>query len=224
MRTEIRALLRAAMLLAAAAGAACSTGKALWREVGAGDDESPLAGAVERLGGMPFAMAYVRAGDQYEALVLLGSIDADAVQTWYGREGLAIQLQRGRLIYSRGLPLDIAESYAAAPAVDEERLYCGRGIELTVVPELYYSRLRDRHEFQAELRQNIGCSVEEIVTPAYAGETLRVEERYLLPPHPRPQRRTRWLHPQTGQLLRLEYAEHPAYPALTIVWLKAAAQ
>ncbi|MFA5940150.1 MAG: hypothetical protein WC809_12405 [Sinimarinibacterium sp.] len=220
-----RAVLRALAIVATALLAACNTVTTLVKErMTEGDQGSPMVRAVTGLGDLPFASAYVRSGDRFEGLVILGSIDAGAVQNWYGREGFMLQIKGDRLTYSRGLPVDVLETYPAALAFAEQEYDCGDGIRYAEPPALFYTRLRNETGFLAELRQDLSCRIEPIVTPGYAGDALRVDESYLFLPHPQPQRRTRWLHPQTRQLLRLEYAEHPLAPEVTISWLKPAAR
>lgn len=220
-----RAVLRAVAILGAALLAACNTVTTLVKErVTEGDQGSPMVRAVTGLGDLPFASAYVRSGDRFEGLVILGSIDASGVQTWYGREGFALQLQGDRVIYSRGLPVDVLETYPAALAFAEQEYDCGGDVRYSEPPALFYTRLRNETGFLAELRQALRCRIEPIVTPGFAGDALRIDETYQFLPHPKTQRRTRWLHPQTRQLLRLEYAAHPLAPEVTISWLKPAAR
>lgn len=220
-----RVLARTVLVLSAAVLTACNTVTTVVKErLSSEGPASPIGRAIAGLGDLPFASAYVRVGDRFETLVVLGSIDASGVQTWYGRQGVELQLQGDRVIYSRGLPVDVLETYPASPAFAQIDYDCVGGPPYAAAEAaLYYTRIAGSVEFTAEVRRALACRFESIVTPGYSGEALRVDEVYELPPHPRPQRRTKWLHPQTRQLLRLEYAEHPVAPQFTIAWLKPAA-
>lgn len=203
-------------------GAACSTPQALRQVLPGADEVSPLGGPMAELGRLPYASMLLRAGERFEALLLLGHVAADGTQTWYGMAGLALQLRDGRVIYSRGLPVDIFESHAAG-APNDEPVDCGDGSSVTVPDRLHYTRLREQPEFFTEMRESLVCTREAIVTPGYSGTALRIEERVALWPDPRRQTRVRWFAEGTGQLLRAEYGEHPWYPQIALYLIKPVA-
>lgn len=221
MRTD-RPLLRRWTALAAAVLllGGCNTARLAVSE-GLGDGQaSAVGGAIGGLAGLPFASAYVRSGRAYEGFVVLGDVDARGVQTWYGKDGLLLQLDGAHVVRSRGLPVDIAETHAAAAALTYD---CGDGLEYQAGPALHYARLGHTTDFIAEIRESLSCRIEPLATPAYAGDALRIDELYRIAPHPRTQLRSVWLHPRTRELLRLEYAEHPLAPEISILWVKPVA-
>ncbi len=218
----LRMMWRGALLAMAAGVSACGTTAAVYDAVSQGDQApSELSKPIVYAGQLPYASAYVRSGTDFQGLMVLGIVSPTGVQTWYGRDGLAVQIDAGRMIYSRGLPLDILDSYsAAAVPADASTIDCGDGQTTAVTPALYYTRMRESDTYLAEVRDEIRCSRENIVTPGYSGPALRIDERYVFPPHPKPQRRSRWLIEATGQLLRIEYDKHPLYPEIGIYLLK----
>ena len=100
---------------------------------------------------------------------------------------------------------------------------CGGDQSVAVPERLHYSRLREQQRFFTEVRESVVCTREAIVTPGYSGMALRIDERVALLPDPRRQTRTRWLAEETGQLLRLEYGEHPWYPQIALYLIKPVA-
>lgn len=175
--------------------------------------------ALERL---PYASMLLRVGERFQALLLLGHVADDGLQTWYGVDGLVLQLRDGHVIHSRGLPVDIFESHAAG-AADAGFVDCGDDIRAALPDGLHYTRLRDQQIYFAELRESVRCTREAIITPGYAGPALRIEEQIALLPGRRPQLRTRWLAEGSGQLLRVEYGKHPWYPEIGIYLIKPVA-
>jgi hypothetical protein len=175
--------------------------------------------ALERL---PYASMLLRVGERFQALLLLGHVADDGLQTWYGVDGMVLQLQDGQVIHSRGLPVDIFESHAAG-AADAGFVDCGEDIRAALPDGLHYTRLRDQQTYFAELRESVRCAREAIVTPGYSGPALRIEERVALLPGRQPQLRTRWLAAGSGQLLRVEYGDHPWYPEIGIYLIKPVA-
>ncbi len=188
-------------------------------------DEPPsqTGNAIANLATMPFANAYVQAGTKFDALVLLGMVGPGSLETWYGTKGLTVIVDDARVLYTRGLPeMNIAESIDAGLVLDYRRLDCGRGRVHLAMPTLRYNRLEGEREYFPELTESLKCTVEALATPGFLGDALRVDETILFPPHRKPQQRTRWLHPGTGQLLRLQYGPSPYYPEIEILWLKVA--
>ncbi|MEQ1438351.1 hypothetical protein AAG565_03210 [Fontimonas sp. SYSU GA230001] len=205
--------------------AACNTVNTLVEERAGGEQAgTPMTRAITGLADLPFASAYVRSGDRFEGLLILGSIDAGGAQTWYGRDGLVLQLDGDRVTYSRGLPVDVLETYPADVGGVEPTQDCGDGVSHTEPPSLFYTRLRGAVDYLAEQRIDLRCRIEALVTPAYGGAAIRIDETYRVLPYRHTQRRSLWLHPQTRQLLRLEYGPHPAAPELSIVWIKPPAR
>lgn len=208
----------AALLAAVAVLSGCNTATTLVkRSIGADAEQATIGRAVAGLADLPFASARVSSGRAFDGFVVLGSVDGRGVQTWYGREGMYLQMRGDRVIHSRGLPVDIAEYHDAEAVLTYD---CGNGVEYVAQPGLFYMRLRESTEFIAAMRESLTCRVEALITPAYGGDALRIDESYRVEPHPRLQRRTVWLHPQTRQVLRLEYGEHPLAPELSIVWIR----
>ena len=222
MKTESRSRRLAAILALSLALGGCSAAQTLRGVLPGTGEASPLSRPAAGLVRLPYALAFLRVGDHFQALLLLGHVSDDGIQTWYGIDGLALQLQDQRVIYSRGLPVDIFESHAAG-ALRDEPLDCGQGQRIVLPEWLHYTRLREQAGFFTEQRESIRCTRENIVTPGYEGVALRVEEQVALLPHPRPQTRTRWLAEGTGQLLRLEYGEHPWYPEIALYLIKPVA-
>lgn len=215
-------LLRAAALLLAGVLAACGTVQTAREALPGRTAASPLSGPMAGLTRLPYASMYLRVGGYFHALLLLGHVAADGTQTWYGVDGLALQLRDGQVIHTRGLPVDILDSHAAgpvaAPAID-----CGEALAVVAPEPLYYTQLRDRPGHFTELRESIDCRREAIVTPAYTGPALRIDERVALLPGRRVQLRSRWFVEATGQLLRIEYGEHPWYPQIALYLIKPVA-
>jgi hypothetical protein len=201
---------------------ACSATQQLREALPGTTPPSPLGGPMAGLQRLPYASMLLRAGARFEALLLLGHVADDGVQTWYGVDGLVLQLHEGQVIHSRGLPVDIFESHAAGAAA-AGFVDCGGDIRAALADGLRYTRLRNEPTYFAELRESVGCSREAIVTPGYSGPALRIDEWVALLPGRRPQLRTRWLAADSGQLLRMEYGDHPWYPQIGIVMIKPVA-
>jgi hypothetical protein len=220
---RLRSLLRVTGVAALTAViAACSTPQALRQALPGADDVSPLGGPMAGLERLPYASMLLRVGDRFQALLLLGHVNDDGVQTWYGIDGLALQLQDDRVIHSRGLPLDILDSHAAGQLA-EQPVDCGADRSIPVPERLFYTRFRDQTSYFTELSESVTCTREAIVTPGYSGPALRIEERVALLPHPRRQTRTRWLAEDSGQLLRVEYGDHPWYPEIALYLIRPVA-
>jgi hypothetical protein len=202
--------------------AACSAPRVLRDALPGESAASPLGGPMVELGRLPYASMLLKVGKRFQALLLLGHVGDDGTQTWYGVDGLVLQLQDGRVIHTRGLPVDIFDSHAAGEPITEP-LHCGEGRNVAVPERLHYTRLREQQTYFTELREEIRCTREAIVTPGYSGMALRVDERVALLPHRRRQTRTSWLAEDTGQLLRLEYGDHPWYPQIGIYLIKPVA-
>ncbi|MES0875172.1 YjbF family lipoprotein [Sinimarinibacterium thermocellulolyticum] len=214
--------LRSLVVLLAGMIAACGTVQRVRDALPGGDAASGLAGPIAELARLPYASMYVRVGSRFHALMLLGHVAVDGTQTWYGMDGLALQLKNDHVIYTRGLPTDIFESHAAGMPMDGN-LDCGDGVSVTALEWLYYTRLRDQQSDVAEVTESVRCVRETIVTLGYSGPALRIEERVALLPDRRRQVRTRWLVEGTGQLLRLEYGDHPWYPEIGLYLIKPVA-
>ncbi|WP_370307140.1 YjbF family lipoprotein [Sinimarinibacterium flocculans] len=224
MRTDscsVRRMLVAALLLPAMALGGCSTSRALRGALPGSEAPSVLGGVLPRMERLPYASMLLRANDRFEALLLLGHVGADGVQTWYGIDGLVVQLRDGRVIHTRGLLVDVHDSHAAG-VLREMPEDCGAA-GAQVSEWLHYTRLREHKDYFAEQRESIHCTRETVVTPAYSGPALRVEERIALHPHRERQARTRWFAEGSGQLLRLEYGEHPWYPQIALYLIKPVA-
>ncbi|MEC9362803.1 MAG: YjbF family lipoprotein [Pseudomonadota bacterium] len=215
------ALWATGMVLAVAL-AGCSAAQSIRQALPGVQQASPLGGPMATLEDLPYASMFLRVGDRFQALLLLGHVAGDGTQTWYGVDGLALQLRDQRVIYSRGLPVDLFESHAAGSRV-ETPVDCGGDQSVAVPERLHYSRLREQQRFFTEVRESVVCTREAIVTPGYSGMALRIDERVALLPDPRRQTRTRWLAEETGQLLRLEYGEHPWYPQIALYLIKPVA-
>lgn len=223
MRIDRRAL-RWLMLAVTVCLAGCRTISAVSDSALFGDEmPSQTGNAVANLTQMSFASAYVQAGPRFDALVLLGTTGPGPIETWYGAKGMTVVVDDVRVLYTRGLPdMNIAESIDAGAVLDYQRLDCGRGRSYLAMPTLRYNRLEGADEYFAELTESQVCRVESLASPGYLGDALRVDEVVAFPPHRKRQLRTRWLHPGTGQLLRLQYEASPYYPELDILWLKVA--
>lgn len=216
--------LRIAVLLFVAVLGGCRTISAVKNSALFSDDVPSQTGtAIANLEQMPFAAAYVQAGTRFDALLLLGMIGPGSQETWYGAKGLTVVVDEARVLYTRGLPTaNIAESIDAGGVLDYQRYDCGRGRTYLAAPSLRYNRLDGSREYLAEITESLTCSVEALATPGYLGDAIRVDETVVFPPHKKPQQRSRWLHPGTGQLLRLKYDASPYYPEIEIIWLKVA--
>ncbi|HEY1075263.1 MAG TPA: YjbF family lipoprotein [Fontimonas sp.] len=227
MSTERAATLRRVLIALALAGsvAGCRTFNAVSEApIFAGEMPSRSGTAIAKLAELPLANAYVQVGSRFDALVLLGMIGPGALETWYGPRGLTLVVDDARVLYTRGLPdRNIAESVDAGEVFDYRRLDCGRGRTHLAMPGLRYVRYEGSDEYIAELTESLRCSVEALMTPGYVGDALRVDEVIQFPPHQKTQLRTRWLHPGTGQLLRLQYAPSTYAPEIEILWFKVAA-
>ncbi len=210
------------MLALGLVASACSAPQALREALPGGTAASPLSGPMAELERLPYASMLLRAGDRFQALLLLGHVSDDGIQTWYGVDGMVLQLQDGRVIHSRGLPVDILESHAAGMP-NAEPVDCGDGESVIVAERLHYTRLREQQTYFTELRESVACTRETLVTPGYSGGVLRIDEQVALLPHRRRQSRTQWRAEGTGQLLRLEYGEHPEYPEIGIYLIKPVA-
>src|SRR5690606_10916984 len=136
---------------------ACSTQQALREVVPGSDRTSSLGGAMATFERLPYASMLLRIGNRFQALLLLGHVGADGVQTWYGADGLAVRLRDGRQIYSRGLPVDIFESHVAGTPNDEV-VDCGDGSSVTVRERLHYARLREQQSYFTELSESVRCT------------------------------------------------------------------
>jgi hypothetical protein len=224
LRTEsLRSRWRVAGVLALAmVVAACSAPQVLRDALPGESAASPLGGPMVELERLPYASMLLSVGKRFQALLLLGHVGDDGTQTWYGVDGLVLQLQDGRVIHTRGLPVDIFDSHAAGEPLAEP-LDCGEDRSVAVPERLHYTRLREQQTYFTELREAIRCTREAIVTPGYSGMALRIDERVALLPHRRRQTRTSWLAEDTGQLLRLEYGKHPWYPQIGIYLIKPVA-
>lgn len=176
--------------------------------------------AITRVSRLAFASARVRSDDNFDGMLILGIVGDDGLQTWYGKNELVVQIDHGRLVHSRSLPIDVVDSFAASndsPTLIE----CGPGRAYASSGGLFYTRLRGHKDYVVEMRRSIRCSVEEIVTPAYAGIVLKIESSFQIGPHPKQQVRTIWINPYNGAWVKLAYGEHPLYPSLSIVSIKS---
>ncbi len=179
--------------------------------------------AIANLDRMPFASAYVQVGTRFDALMLLGMTGPGALETWYGVKGLTVIVDDARVLYTRGLPeTNLAESIDAGEIFDYRRLDCGQGRTHLAMPGLRYNRFEGASEYFPEITESLQCSIEALATPGYLGDALRIDEVIQFPPHKKTQLRTRWLHPGTGQLLRLKYSPSPYFPEVEVFWLKVA--
>lgn len=216
--------LRFALLLVGAVFSGCTTISAV-RDSSLFNDGVPsqTGNAIANLDQMPFASAYVQVGTRFDALVLLGMTGPGSQETWFGAKGLTVVVDDARVLYTRRLPgNNIAETIDAGGVLDYQRYDCGRGRTYLAAPSLRYNRLEGSREYLAEVTESLRCSVEALATPGYLGDAIRVDETVVFPPHKKPQQRSRWLHPGTGQLLRLKYEDSPYYPEIEIIWLKVA--
>ncbi|QHS10534.1 YjbF family lipoprotein [Sinimarinibacterium sp. NLF-5-8] len=214
-------VMRSAILLPVLLLGACNTGRVAYQGLTQGGQlPSELGRPLMTLSQLPYASAYLRVGAQFQAFAVLAMVSDDGVQTWYGKNGLTLQISQDQLLYTHGLPRDVAESFAGAPRRADDSVDCGDGVRVPLTAALSYVRLRDDPVYLQTTRLRARCTRAQLVTPGYSGPVLRITEDYVFPPHPQPQVRTRWLIESTRQLLRLEYAEHPFYPALELYLIK----